>query len=271
MEQVIQQLQSLIPENFNFDHFTQFALIVLVGSIVVSLIGRFMFGKAATLTHSVSASIAILCVYIANVIILCFIPQLHFILSPLPFVTIEGDYLYLYNIMEFDFPVLCSQVLNMVILAFLMNILESILPKGKNMLTWYFFRILSVVLAICLHYVINLLLSAVVPEGIAQYAPMVLVLILLASLLLGALKLVAGGALAFINPLLGIFYTFFFSHIVGRQVSRAILTTALLTGLVLALNFLEISAVCIAAAALLAYLPLLLILLVMWYIVGKLL
>ena len=114
-------------------------------------------------------------------------------------------------------------------------------------------------------------MSAVVPEGIAQYAPMVLVLILLASLLLGALKLVAGGALAFINPLLGIFYTFFFSHIVGRQVSRAILTTALLTGLVLALNFLEISAVCIAAAALLAYLPLLLILLVMWYIVGKLL
>lgn len=270
MDQLLDNLQSIIPAGFHFGQFWQFALIVVIGSVIVSLIGRFMFGKAATLTHSVSAAIAILCVYVVNVVIISFVPQLHFILSPLPFVSISGEYMYIFNILDFDLNALCTQVLNMVILAFLMNLLESILPKGEKLLSWYGFRILSVALAICLHFVINVVLDIIVPEGLSQFAPTVLVIVLIAAVLLGALKLVAGGALAFINPILGIFYTFFFSHIVGRQLSRAILTTVLLTVLVLVLNYLGIGAVCIAAAALMAYVPFLLILLVLWYIVGHL-
>ena len=50
-----------------------------------------------------------------------------------------------------------------------------------------------------------------------------------------------------------------------------IFITALLTGLVVLLNVLGITSVCIAAAALSAYIPLLLILFVVWYIVGHIL
>jgi hypothetical protein len=114
-------------------------------------------------------------------------------------------------------------------------------------------------------------LGVIVPTGLAEFAPTILVIVLMAALALGALKLLVGGALAFINPLLAVLYTFFFSNIVGKQLSKAILTTLLLTALVCLLNYLEIGAVYIASAALAAYLPLLIIVLVLWYVVGHLL
>ena len=104
-----------------------------------------------------------------------------------------------------------------------------------------------------------------------ENAPIVLVILLVAALLLGALKLLVGGILAFANPLLAVLYTFFFSNIVGKQLSKAILTTALLTALVCLLNSLNIGAVFIASAALIAYIPLLIIALVLWYIIGHIL
>ena len=100
---------------------------------------------------------------------------------------------------------------------------------------------------------------------------LVLIILLLSALLLGALKLLVGGLLAFINPLLAVLYTFFFSNVVGKQLSKAILTTALLTGLVCLLNYLQIGSICIASAALLAYVPLLIIALVLWYVIGHIL
>ncbi len=271
MEKVYEVIQSIVPENFDVANYLQFLLVMVVGVIVVSLLGRFIFGKRSTLNHAVSSAIAILCIYVVNVVVYSTGAKLEIILSPLPFVSIQGDYLILFNILAAGFNSICAHVLDMVILAFLMNLLDSWLPKGKKLLSWYFFRFLSVVLAICLQYVVNLLLGVIVPAGFAAYAPTILLLILLASLALGALKLLVGGALAFVSPLLAILYTFFFSTIVGKQLSKAILTTLLLTALVCLLNYLQIGAVYIASAALAAYLPLLIIVLVLWYVVGHLL
>lgn len=271
MEKIYELIQSIVPDNFNVGNYLRFLLIMVVGVMLVSLVGRFVFGKRSTLNHAVSSAIAILCIYVVNVVVYSTGAKLEIILSPLPFVSIQGDYLVLFNVLNADFTSTCSHVLNMVILAFLMNLLDSWLPKGQKLLSWYFFRFLSVVLAICLQYVVNLLLSVILPAGFAEIAPTVLVIILLASLALGALKLLVGGALAFVSPVLAVLYTFFFSNIVGKQLSKAILTTTLLTALVCLLNYLEIGAVYIASAALAAYLPLLVIVLVLWYIVGHLL
>ena len=271
MEKIYELIQSIVPENFNVSNYLQFLLVMVVGVMLVSLLGRIVFGKRSTLNHAVSSAIAILCIYVVNVVVYSTGAKLDIILSPLPFVSIQGDYLVLFNILSADFNSICTHVLNMVILAFLMNLLDSWLPKGQKLLSWYFFRFLSVVLAICLQYVVNLLLSVILPEGFAQIAPTVLVILLLVSLALGALKLLVGGALAIFSPVLAVLYTFFFSNIVGKQLSKAILTTTLLTALVCLLNYLEISAVYIASAALAAYLPLLIIVLVLWYIVGHLL
>lgn len=271
MEKIYELFQSIVPENFNVSNYLQFLLVMVVGVMLVGLLGRIIFGKRSTLNHAVSSAIAILCIYVVNVVVYSTGAKLDIILSPLPFVSIQGDYLVLFNILSADFNSICTHVLNMVILAFLMNLLDSWLPKGQKLLSWYFFRFLSVVLAICLQYVVNLLLGVIVPAGFAEIAPAILVILLLASLALGALKLLVGGALAFISPLLAVLYTFFFSSIVGKQLSKAILTTTLLTALVCLLNYLEIGAVYIATTALAAYLPLLIIVLALWHVVGHLL
>lgn len=271
MEKIYEVFEAIVPDNFNVTNYLQFMLVMVVGVLLVGFLGRFVFGKRSTLNHAVSSAIAILCIYVVDVVVYSTGAKLEIILSPLPFVSIQGDYLMLFNILNGTFNDICVHVLDMVILAFLMNLLDSWLPKGKKLLSWYFFRFLSVVLAICLQYVVNLLLGVMVPAGFAAIAPTILVIVLLATLALGALKLLVGGALAFVNPLLAVLYTFFFSNIVGKQLSKAILTTALLTALVCLLNYLEIGAIYIATAALAAYLPLLIIVLVLWYVVGHLL
>lgn len=270
MDAIINDLKALIPDDFDMDRFTQFAVSVLVVTLLVSLLGRLFFGKKATLTHAVSSAIAILGIYIVNIVIISTNSKLNFLLSPLPFISISGEYLHIFNVLNADLNAICTEVVNMVILAFLMNLLESLLPKGKKLLTWYAFRFLSVILAICLHYVANLLLGVLVPDGFAEIAPTVLIAVLIAALALGVLKIFVGGVLTVIDPLLGILYTFFFTNLVGRQLNRAVITAGILTGIVCLLNYLGIASVFIATGALIAYIPFLLIMLVLWYIVGHL-
>ena len=271
MEAFLDTVRSFLPENTDPVPYIQFTLVVVVGALLLGILFRIIFGKRSTLNYAVSSAIAILCIYAVNIVIYSTGAKLDIILSPLPFVSISGDYLYIFPIFQADFRSICSEVLDMVILAFLMNLLECWLPKGKKVLSWFFFRFLSVVLAICLHCVISLLLEAVVPVSLAQIAPMVLLILLIATLLLGCLKLLVGGALAFINPLLGALYTFFFANIVGKQLSRAVLTTLILTALVCLLNYLEIAVIYVASAALVAYIPLIIIALILWYVIGHLL
>ncbi len=271
METVYKFIGSITPDGFSAQRYLMFLAVLVLGVVLISVVARLIFGKRSTLNHAVSSAIAILFIYAVNVVIYSTGARLEQILSPLPFVAISGDYLVIYDVLGADFRSICAMVLDMLILAFLMNLLDSWLPRGKKLLSWYFFRFMSVVLAICLQFVLNLLFDAILPAGFAQHAPMILLIVLLTAFALGALKLLIGGALAFISPLLGIFYAFFFSHTVGKQLSKAMLTTVLLTGLVCLLNYLGVTAVFIASAALAAYIPLLIVILVLWYIVAHLL
>lgn len=271
MEKILEFIRSFLPANFDIGKYFQFVLVLAVGMLVISILGRVIFGKRSTLNYAVSSAIAILLMYVVNVVVYSLGLKWSSLLAPLPFVAIEGEYLVLFNMLGGDFRSICAHVLDLVILAFVMNLIQSVLPKGKKVLSWYLWRLLSVVLAFIAMYFINLLVNSVVPTIITQNAPIVLVILLIAALLLGALKLLVGGILAFVNPLLALLYTFFFSNVVGKQLSKAILTTTLLTALVYLLNSLQIVSVFIGGAALLAYIPLLIIALVLWYVIGHIL
>ena len=65
-------------------------------------------------------------------------------------------------------------------------------------------------------------------------------------------------------------YTFFFANVVGKLITRAVLTTGILAGLVYLLNNMGITVLAIGAAALAAYVPFLLALIGLWYLVNKL-
>lgn len=251
--------------------YAKFLGILIFGILLISSLFRFLFGKKNQINMAMTSSMEILCVYVINVVIYALGLHLKEFITPLPFVTMVEDYLILYPILQADFVDICHHVLKLLIIAFLVNLINEFIPEGKHLITWFLLRIITVVLAVAAIYFAELGLNTFLPQGLYDIAPTVLLCCLVALVLLGSLKLLVGAVMAFLDPIVAALYTFFFSTFIGRSLAKAMVSTALLTGLVAALNALNISVVLIAASALTAYLPLLLIVLALWYIVGHIL
>lgn len=269
MEAVLTYLKTLLPADFQLESFLLMALVLTVGLIVFSVLGRFVFGKGAVLNRSISSAIGILFIYVITIVVHSLGVDLKFLLSPLPFIKIEGDYLQFLIYSKEEYTAICNQLLSMIILAFVANLADSWLPKGKNIFSWFFFRCLSVIIAMTLHLIANAILDAFLPEGLLTWAPIVLLVLLLLMLAVGALKIIVGALLGTVNPLIGALYTFFFANVVGKQIAKAVLTTVILAGIVALIHYLGIAAVYIAASALAVYIPFLIILLLLWWLIGK--
>ena len=241
--------------------------ILLLGALLVCGILRFVFGKKTLVGHSISSSIAIIYIYVLSALILTLVPQLQWLVSPLPYATFHENAVTFFTFQNAAYTTVAAQLLSMVILAFLVNLADSWLPKGKNILSWVFWRCVTVALGMVMHFIVTWLFYRYLPQGIALYAPVILLALLLLMLLTGALKLVVGAILTTVNPVIAAFYTFFFASLVGKQLTKAVLTTAILTGVVYLLQDLGIVGLSLAAGALAAYIPFALLLLLVWYVI----
>lgn len=269
MENLFSGLSSLLPSNLSLTAMAKFILFFAAAMIVIGFIGRLCFGKKSDLNRSLSAGIGILFIYAVTIVIYSFDPaDLSRFLSPLPYVAFSGDYLYLFTFAGVRFQVICSQILSMIVLAFLYNLIDDFMPEGKKLLHWLLYRILTILMAMVLHYVVTWLSNTFLPGPLVSYAPTMLVVVLGVTLLLGALKVLLGLVLAAVNPIIAAIYAFFFSHKLGKQLSRAVLTTAVLSVTVELLRYFGYAAISISGAALLTYLPLIAALLVLWYLLG---
>lgn len=268
MDAIIEYFKSL---DLDYMYLLKIGLILLLGTFVTSLFGRFVFGKRSTLNKAVSAAIGILFIYALTVVFHSLGAKYERLIAPLPFITLSADTLTIFSFEAAHYTLICSEVLSMIILAFLVNLADSWLPKGTNIFTWLFFRCLTVVIAFVLHLVAVGLLATYLPEGLATYAPVVLLVLLVLLLLTGALKLLVGVVLTTVNPLVGGLYTFFFATAVGKQITKAVVTTALVSALVLILNYADSLVISIASAALIAYIPFVVVLVLLWYIVYRVL
>lgn len=271
MESLLNQIKSIMENEAQVTSFLTLALVMTIGSLIFGFIGRFAFGKKSVLNQSVSSAIGILFIYAVTVVIHSYGLNLGLLVSPLPFVTIHDEWLSVFAISQANYVTICGELLNMIILAFLVNLANSWMPQGKKLLSWLFFRVVSVALGMVLFAIANYLLTRFLPEGLLTWAPVILLGLLVIMLLVGALKGLMGAVLASVNPLIGFLYTFFFANVIGKMLTRAMLTTLLMSALVYALNYLGVTAIAIGTAVLVAYIPLLLLLLVLWFIVGKLL
>lgn len=267
MDFIRNQLESL---GFDTPLFFRAAVLLAIGSIFLGAIGRFVFGKRSIFHGAVSSAIGILFIYAVTIALEAYGSGLQSVIAPLPFVEFTEGQLHIFAFPGAEFAEICAQVLSMVILAFLVNILDGILPKGKNFFLWLFLRILTVAGAMVLHALSTFLLGLLLPQGYLQYAPMILLALLTVLVLVGGLKIIVGAVLATVNPIIGILYTFFFANIVGKAVTKAMFTAAIVSALVYLLGYLGITGIPLAQAALLAYVPLVLILLIVWYVIDRL-
>lgn len=263
MDQLISFVNSLVPPGFDWQSFLKAALILALGLAVLGLLARLLFGRNSLLNRSLSSAISILFIYIVTVLIHSFGINLSFLISPLPFITLSGDYLYF----SVQMGELSSQLLSMVILSFLANLADSWLPDGKGIFSWFFFRCISVLLAMLLHLIVISALQIILPAIVLLWTPRILLWALIAMIILGAFKVI----FAVTSPLFAALHHFFFGHAVGKMVYRAVLTTAILGAIVYALNYFGVGAVFIASSALAAYAPVLIALLIIWYVIGHIL
>ena len=132
MEAILNQIKALVENEAQMKSFLTLALILTIGSLIFGFIGRFAFGKKSVLSQSVSSAIGILFIYAVTVVIHSYDLDLKFLISSLPFVTIADDTLYLFNFSGAHYTTVCSELLSMIILSFLVNLADGWLPKGKN-------------------------------------------------------------------------------------------------------------------------------------------
>ena len=264
--------QDYMPTEMNIMSMAKFLLLFSAISILTSTLGRVILGKRSSLNHALSSAIGILFIYAVTIMVYTFNPwNLEQFLSPLPFLVFAGDCIMVIPFQGGVLSIVCHEILSLVILAFLVNLLDMLFSKEKKFFGWLIFRCLSVFLSLLLHLVVTYLFRTYLPEGIVVYAPTVLLWLLLIMLAVGALKVVVGLVLATVNPIIGALYTFFFATLVGKQLSKAVLTTALLTGLIYALNYIGVTGISIVGAALIAYIPFAIALVLIWYLLNKLL
>lgn len=269
---VVRTAADLVPTDLELGHIAKFLLIFAVGSLILSILGRFILGRRSSLNHSLSSVMAILFVYAATVIVYTFKPwSLEQLLSPLPFVTFFNDYMVVMPVVGIYPTVLARELLRLIILAFLVNLLDTFVPQGKTALSWFCLRFLTVALAMVLHLVIHWAFDTYLPDALVTYAPMLLLLILVSLLLLGFLNAVLGLILSISNPFVGAVYYFFFSNIIGKQVTKAVFTSGILCVILFLMDQAGLSFIHISMTALTAYGPLALVSLGLWYLIGHLL
>lgn len=268
----LSSVQELIPSGSELITDPKHLAVFAAALIVLGLLGTAFFGRRSSLNHALSSSVGILAIYALTAFLYSLFPhQASDYLSPLPFVAFSGEYMRLFPIAQMHYSVICYEALGLLILAFLMNLFDTVLPRPKNVFKWFLFRFLSVILTIISHVVVSWLLRSYLPDALALYAPIILLCALAVFLLLGVINVVIGLVAAAANPILGAVCSFFFSTLVGKQISKAVLTTAVLTALFVILDHFGIGLLLISQAAMIAYLPVMVLLLVVWYLVGHIL
>lgn len=272
LSSVIRHAYSYFPAKINIVDAAQFLLFFGAGFLILALISRVVLGKRSSLNHSLSSALGIALIYALTVILYTFKPwDLEALLSPLPFITFSGEYLIILPIADAHFSALCQQVLSLLILSFLVNLMDTLIPRGDSVIAWYLLRFVTVILAMVLNLVASSLLRAYLPDFIVTYAPEVLLILLGLMLFSGFISLVLGLVIAVTNPFLGAMYSFFFSSLVGKQLSKAVFSSAILCAVFFMLEYNGYTIISISAAALMAYIPLALVLLILWYLIGHLL
>ena len=267
MEQLLLYIKNL---NLNWQSLGITAVVLTLGCLLTGTLSRAVFGKRSVLFESASSAIGIIFIYALTAVIYSIGTQYIPYTSPLPFAIITSEELTLVKMTGMHYTQLCGILLSMVILSFIMNITDRWLPKGKHFLVWVFWRCVTVIGSMFLHLVVVGLMHKYLPEGILIYAPTILLCLLGIMILTGALKIIVGVILTTVNPLIGALYTLFFANIIGRQVTKAVFTTGIVTGLFYLLEKLQVAAISILPGALIAYIPFAIVLLVCWYGIKKL-
>lgn len=269
---VMHHASSYLPTELSFMTVAQFMLYFAAASLILGVMSRIVLGKRSSLNHSLSSVMGILFVYVMTITLYTFKPwNLDILLSPLPFATFSDHYLIIHPIIDLQFTALCEELLSLIILAFLVNLIDNFMPQGENIVSWLILRIITILLCFALQLVASWAFHKYLPIALIDYAPMILLILLAFMILSGVITLILGLVISITNPFLGAMYSFFFSNIIGKQLSKALFTTGVICVILYLMDVFGLIVIIISPAALLTYIPLAIAMVGLWYLIGYLL
>ncbi len=245
--------------------------VIAVGIFAVGAIFRAFLGRGSSLTRSVSAVLNILLIYVSAVMLYRYFPALHQLFNSLPFTTMTADHAVLWDVSHLPDLILYPAVLQMSILALLVNTLETFLPRGRSIITWYLYRTVTAMSALILYFGLYSAVNHFAPKIFDAWAETILIAFWGIILLIGLLKLIFSVLLSIFNPIIGACYAFFFSNLFGKQFTKAILTTIFMVLIIFYLNQFGLTQIIYSEVTLASYGPMSLILLIALYLFGKIL
>lgn len=265
IEALFENTNSLIPASVE-------NLIVLFFLLSVFVLGlgfvfRLFFGNRCAVNRGISGFLSVLFVYAVTTIIYVIKPwNLADYLAPLPFAIFRTDLLIITSSAYSGVSLLCSQLLSLIILCFLIHISNFLLPNIQSFLLWFAVRILSIVLTVALFLGANWALNTFFPAAFSQSAPVVLVAVLGCTLLVSLFNPLLCILFTAANPIIGLLYTFFFSNTIGKNLTRAVLSAVMVYALFFAMEYFGFGVIDITLGALLRFSPFAAVLIGIWYV-----
>ena len=271
-DRIIESIQSfldsanaLIPASM--ENMIFLFLLVIVFALGIGLVLRLFFGQRCTVNRAISGFLEVLAIYSASIVVYTLKPwNLTQYLAPLPFAFFSSD-IVIFSFNAFTtLPLLCSQILSLIILCFIIHLLNFLLPCGRSFFPWLLMRVVCIVGAVALDLGANWLLNAFLPSAIAESAPVALLAVLAVALLVSLFNPLLCILFTAANPVIGLLYTFFFSNTIGKNLTRAVLSAALACALFYAMEHFGYSVIDITPNALLRYSPFAAALIGVWFV-----
>ncbi len=248
-------------------------MFLALGAILLGVILRIACKKLKYIPQSASACFGIIFIYVCAIAV--FGPEAghgNIILGSLPFFDAINDYGSLYVLMQSDFNTFFNEVIRMFFLAFTVNLLQDLTRcASRKFLLWYLLECVVVFAAMLINFVVTYAAQRFLPEGLIIWTPKLVFLLVGVILLLMLLKTIFKTALFFVNPVFTAIFSFFTDNLIGKTLTKSFITTVGISAIVVLLDRMGFSIAGMTAIGISAFLPVIILLFLLWYLVHKLL
>lgn len=215
----------LFPKGYDPYSMISFLGFVIAVVFIFAVLIRIIHQKASKYNHALASALALLFAYTTLMWLHgSFMTDLvKEALKVLPLIEYDGEKITLFKFtLEKPFE-LCAAYLYTFILSFILIGLDDLIPDAKNGLAWILLQIFITFLTLVFYWFVMKCIGHFMPDGLNQFAPLILVAILVFMVLMAFLKVVLGLLLVAVNPLLGAISAFFSTSRVGQALGKAAL------------------------------------------------
>ena len=204
------------------------ALVVMIAAL--AMLFQKGFGKGSSVNCAVAATLSLVLVYFGAIVIRLHVPPLAGFVVPMPFLTISEGQLELMNFFHQYNDAFYAQLLQLFLLSFIVNLLEGLIPDGKNFLSWCLWRVLVVLCVLAPYAALYTLITSVAPSLFGIYARIFVWMIFGVILLAGLFKGISALCSTALNPMMAGLYDMCYTNPVGKHLSKALISVLFVMG-----------------------------------------